>query len=107
MSGHFKNDGPVQPILDFHRAFSIEWLDNTIGVELEYNVKNKIACKFQYTSLVIKLQWNTMAGCEIKNIKSSSVRTIPDAVKIPGSIVSVTVVYYYAFYDFHTIDFIW
>ena len=33
-SGHFKNDGVVQPSLDFRKALAIECLDNTIGIEL-------------------------------------------------------------------------
>ena len=40
-SDHFQNDGVVQPSMDFRRDFSIECLDNTIGVELFYNVQPK------------------------------------------------------------------
>ena len=36
-SGHFQNDGLVQPILDFQRALAIECLNNTIGAELGDN----------------------------------------------------------------------
>ena len=36
-SGHFQNDGVVQPSLNFWRALSIERLENTIGVELGDN----------------------------------------------------------------------
>ena len=37
-SGHFKNDGVVQPSLDFWRVLSMECLENKIGVELGENV---------------------------------------------------------------------
>ena len=37
VSGHFQNDGVVQPSLDFGRALVIECLGNTIGVELGEN----------------------------------------------------------------------
>ena len=36
-SGHFQNDGVVQPSLDFGRDLEIEYLENTIGVELGDN----------------------------------------------------------------------
>ena len=36
-SGHFQNDGVVQPSLYFWRALTIECLENTIGVELGDN----------------------------------------------------------------------
>ena len=113
MSGHFQNGGVVKPSLDFWRELSIECLDNKIGVELGYNKKLKEFVKFQYTSIVRKLQWNTMAGCAIrskkgkkgnKNIKSA-VRTIPDGVKIPGSILIFPMVYYYDIYALNIIKF--
>ena len=36
-SGHFLNDGVVQPSLDFWRSLAIECLENTIGFELGDN----------------------------------------------------------------------
>ena len=44
-SGHFQNDGVVQPSLYFWRALTIECLENTIGVELGDNGWPKRACK--------------------------------------------------------------
>ena len=63
--------------------------------------------------IVKKLQWNTMAGCNIhakkekkwdKNIKSSAVKINQNAVKRPGSIVSVLVVYACDIYDLQIIQ---
>ena len=45
VSGHFKNDGVVQPSLDFWRAFAIECLENTIGVEFGGNGRPKRTSK--------------------------------------------------------------
>ena len=44
-SGHFQNDGVVQPSLDFRRALAIECLENTIGVELGGNGRPKRTTK--------------------------------------------------------------
>ena len=43
--GHFKNDGVVQPSLDFWRSLSIECLENKIGVELLENRRPNRTCK--------------------------------------------------------------
>ena len=42
-----------------------------------------------------------------KNIKSSTVRTISDAVNMPGCILSFTIVYNYYMYAFNIINFRW
>ena len=42
-----------------------------------------------------------------KNIKSSTVRNISDAIKFPGSILDFPIVYYYYMYDFNIINFRW
>ena len=44
-SGHFQNDGVVQPSLNFRRALAIECLENTIGVELGENGRPKRTSK--------------------------------------------------------------
>ena len=44
-SVHFQNYGLVQPSLYFWRDFTIECLENTIGVELEDNGRPKITSK--------------------------------------------------------------
>ena len=41
VSVQFQNDGVVQPSIYFMRYLSIECLENTIGVELVYNVQPK------------------------------------------------------------------
>ena len=48
-SGHFKNDGVVQPSLDFWRGLATKCLENTVGVELGENI-------YLFMSLVRKLQ---------------------------------------------------
>ena len=41
VSGHFQNDGAVQPILNSRRDLAIECLENTIGFELGDNGRPK------------------------------------------------------------------
>ena len=55
-SGHFQNDGVVQPSLDFLRDFPIECLDNTIRVELGIMDGLIEPLKYQYILFVRKLQ---------------------------------------------------
>ena len=47
-SGHFQNDGVVQPSLDFQRALAIECLENKIGVELGQNGRPKSTSKITF-----------------------------------------------------------
>ena len=105
-SGHLQNDGIVQPSLDFWISLAIDFLGNTIGVELVDNCQpnrtykiplyvpcEKITVKLHggmWGSIIIKRKkWN-------KNIKSGTFRTIQNTLKLPGSIVSVPGVYYYS-----------
>ena len=46
-SGHFQNDGVVQPSLDFWRSLAIECLENTIGFELGDNGQPKRTSKIK------------------------------------------------------------
>ena len=57
-SGHFQNDGVLQPGLDFWRSLAIECLDNTSGVELVENGISKRTYKipiyFPYEIIIVK-----------------------------------------------------
>ena len=44
-SGHFQNDGVVQPSLDIWRYLAIQCIGNTIGVEFRDNGRPKITSK--------------------------------------------------------------
>ena len=96
---------------------SIECLDNTIGVELGDNEITKIACIIPIYVPCEKFTVNHYGGMweliktkhkEVKqNIKRSTIRIITDAVKIPGSILIVPMVYYNSMYVLKIIKFIW
>ena len=102
-SGHFQHYGLVQPGLDFQRVLEIECLENTIGVKLGDNGRPKRSCKIPICVPCDKMtvkhhggMWDTSKKNRNKNIKSNAIRTIQDAVKIPGTIVIVPRVYYCA-----------
>ena len=82
---------------------AIECLKNIIGLELGYNGRPKRACKIpvyvtceQVTVKHYGRMWDTSRKKmkkKFKYIKISAVRNITNAVKRPGSIVSVPNIY--------------
>ena len=107
----------MQPSLDFWIASSIECLENTIEVKLGDRGIPKINCKIpiyipcdKFTVKHYVGMWDpikTQQKKVKKNIKSSTVRTISDAVKMPGSILNFIMVYNYYMYAFNIIHFKW
>ena len=113
-SDHLQNGGVVQPSMDFWRALEIDFLKNTIGVELGENVipkkPSKLPSCVPCENMTVKHHggmWypSFKTGKKVKNrnIKSKIFRTIPDEIKIPPSLISVPMIYYFALDDFQII----
>ena len=75
LSGHFLNDGIVQPSIDFWRAFKIEYLEDTIGFELGYNRRHnstsRIPIYIPCENIIVK-QHGGMWGPSKKKEKSET-----------------------------------